>query len=80
MIVCDTHGKVVEYNASVQKIFGYNPTEAIGFSIDKFYGNEGDWQKVSSEIDSTNYFKAEIILKRKSGGGVFVVLVCKCNL
>ncbi|MDA7803128.1 PAS domain S-box protein [Crocinitomix sp.] len=67
VIVCDTHGKVVEYNASVQKIFGYNPTEAIGFSIDKFYGNEGDWQKVSSEIDSTNYFKAEIILKRKSG-------------
>lgn len=67
VIVCDTHGKVVEYNASVQKIFGYNPTEAIGFSIDKFYGNEGDWQKASSEIDSTNYFKAEIILKRKSG-------------
>ena len=66
-------GRVIKYvNESVETIFGYEPEECIGQTMEMLYPNREEYLKVGRKLhkvinNGKNVIEAECLLKRKTG-------------
>lgn len=67
VIISDTNGRIIEYNAPMSEAFGYNGTEAIGMSIRDLYALESEFRVVQRVMAKENAYRGEIINKTKDG-------------
>lgn len=67
IITVDSKRRIVEFNKSAQKIFGYTLEEVLGKPVDILYANPEEGEKISKEVIKKGRCIAEVTNKRKNG-------------
>ncbi len=67
IITVDRERRIVEFNKSAQKTFGYTLEEVLGKPVDILYANPEEGEKISKEVMEKGRCIAEVINKRKNG-------------
>jgi PAS domain S-box-containing protein len=67
IITVDTERRIVEFNASAQKIFGYSREEAVGKNISMLYADAEEGKQVHSITLGDGNVTGEIRNRRKNG-------------
>jgi PAS domain S-box-containing protein len=67
IIAVDKNRKIIEFNKTAQKAFGYKLDDIIGKDIDILYNNPKDGLEISKAISKTGKFFGEAINVRKNG-------------
>lgn len=67
IITVDINRRIVEFNKSAQKTFGYAPEEVLGKPVEILYANPEQGDEISREVREKGICVAEVINKRKNG-------------
>lgn len=67
IITVDTDRKIVEFNTSAQKIFGYSREEVVGRNISMLYADSDEGKKMHSITLSDGNVISEVRNRRKNG-------------
>lgn len=67
IITVDKERKIVEFNKSAQRTFGYALEEVLGKPVEILYANPDKGEKISREVMKNGRCIAEVINKRKNG-------------
>ncbi len=67
IISVDHERKIVEFNRSAQKVFGYTADEVIGRSIDLLYADPKESSHIHEQMKSEGQLIMEVVNRRKSG-------------
>ncbi len=67
IITVDRKRRIVEFNKSAQKTFGYTYEEVLGKPVEIIYANPEEGKKISREVMEKGRCVAEVINKRKNG-------------
>lgn len=67
IITVDRERKIVEFNKSAQRTFGYALEEVLGKPVEILYANPDEGEKISREVMRNGRSIAEVINKRKNG-------------
>jgi PAS domain S-box-containing protein len=67
IIVCDTEGKIQEFNKEAERLFGYRYSEIKNKDASILYSQADDFKKVNQRLVETRGFTGEILNQRKNG-------------
>ena len=67
IMASDEKGRITEFNNAAQVTFGYTAMEVVGKPFDFLYAHNGDYEKVSAQINDIGLFTGEIQNKKKNG-------------
>ncbi|MHB1049999.1 MAG: response regulator [Bacteroidota bacterium] len=67
IITVDTERRIVEFNSSAQKIFGYSRDEVVGKNISMLYADSNEGQQMHSRTLDNGNISREVRNKRKNG-------------
>ncbi|MBK9477299.1 MAG: PAS domain S-box protein [Bacteroidetes bacterium] len=67
IIASDENSLITEFNNAAQITFGFASFEVIGKPVSMLYANNGEYDKVTFQINSIGLFTGEILNKKKSG-------------
>lgn len=67
IIAADTKGRIVEFNPSACKTFGYTYNEILGKNLEILYAGKEELKNVNQSLAKYGFFAGEIVNKKKSG-------------